>query len=153
MDDCLFCRIAAGSIPSAEVYQDEAVFAFLDINPLAPGHTLVVTKRHAARLQDCSPEDASALLRAAHLLAPSIAKVTGLPDATIAINNGPGAGQEVQHVHLHLVPRRAGDGHGPIHALFRPPSKADVEQLHDTAIRLQRELERRSVVPGVHRGA
>lgn len=152
MADCLFCRIAAGTIPSAEVYQDEAVFAFLDINPLQRGHTLIVPKRHAQRLQDCDPADATALMRAAHLLAPSIARASGLPDATVAINNGPGAGQEVPHVHIHIIPRRPGDGHGPVHALFHPPSKADVDELHDIAIHIQQDLERRSAVPAVHRG-
>lgn len=138
---CLFCRIAAGELPSAEVWQDDRVFAFLDINPLMPGHTLVVPKAHAARLEDCDPEDADALVRAAQRLAPRLAHATGHPDCTVAINNGPAAGQEVQHLHLHLIPRRAGDGHGPIHALFkgaRPRPSSD--ELHDLAIRLQRSL-------------
>ena len=142
MGECIFCLIAAGRIPSAELYQDDRVFAFLDINPLAEGHALVVPKRHASKLQDGDGEDAAALLRAAHRLAPVLAKETGQPDATIAINNGPGAGQEVPHVHLHIIPRSKGDGSGPVHALFKAPKAAHPETLHDLAVRVQRGIER-----------
>lgn len=118
MGDCLFCSIAAGDIPSAKVYDDDRVFAFLDINPLRRGHTLVVPKAHAERLEQADPEDAGALLKAAQKLGKTLADLTGDPDATLAINNGPGAGQEVGHVHLHIVPRASDDGVGPVHALF-----------------------------------
>lgn len=141
MADCLFCLIAGGRIPSAELYQDDRVFAFLDINPLADGHTLIVPKRHAAKLEDTATEDAAAMLQAARLLAPHLCKATGDPDCTIAINNGPAAGQEVQHVHLHLIPRRKGDGAGPVHALFAGTKKVHSEALHDLAIRVQIALE------------
>lgn len=142
--DCLFCAIATGRIPSAELYQDERVFAFLDINPLAPGHTLVVPKAHAERLETTAPADAAAVLAAAQRLLPVLAAETGAPDCTVAFNNGPAAGQEVKHLHLHLVPRREGDGAGPVHALFpRGPRKPDSEELHDLAIRVQSRLEGR----------
>lgn len=139
--ECLFCAIASGSIPSAELYQDDRVFAFLDINPLAPGHTLVVPKAHAARLESAAPADAAAVLAAAQRLLPVLAAETGAPDATVAFNNGPAAGQEVGHLHLHVVPRRAGDGAGPIHRLFpHGPRKPGSEELHDLAIRIQSRL-------------
>jgi histidine triad (HIT) family protein len=138
MSDCLFCRIAGGTLPSAELYQDERVFAFLDINPLRPGHALLVPKHHAAKLEDATPEDAAALMSAARKLTPILCKATGAPDATIAINNGPAAGQEVQHVHMHIVPRSKGDGAGPMHAAFPPPSAMPSEELHDLAIQVQR---------------
>ncbi len=140
--DCLFCRIAAGNLPSAEVYQDDRVFAFLDIHPLRPGHALLVPKRHAAKLEDAAPEDAAALMVAARKLTAALCKVTGAPDATIAINNGPAAGQEVQHLHVHIVPRVKGDGAGPVHAAFRPPTSMSSEDLHDVAIKVQ------SLLPG-----
>jgi histidine triad (HIT) family protein len=139
--DCLFCAIAAGRIPSAELWEDERTFAFLDINPLRPGHALVVPKAHAGKLQELSDADAAALLATARRLLPVLAAETGEPDATVAINDGPGAGQEVPHVHLHLVPRSPGDGAGPIHAAFPAgPSKAPTDALHDLAIRAQSRL-------------
>lgn len=142
--DCLFCRIAAGAIPSAEVYQDERTFAFLDINPLAPGHTLIVPKAHAAKLEALDAADAAAILATAQRLLGVLAAETGCPDATLAFNNGPGAGQEVAHVHLHVVPRRKGDGNGPVHSAFPGgPRQASTEALHDLAIRVQSRLDGR----------
>ena len=142
MNDCIFCAIAAGRVPCAEVAQDDRAFAFLDINPVRPGHTLVIPKRHAAKLQDADPEDAAAVLRLAQRLLPAIARQTGSPDATLAVHDGKAAGQEVPHLHLHIIPRRAGDHGGPVHALFPAAPKADPEDLHDLAVRLQDDLER-----------
>jgi histidine triad (HIT) family protein len=137
MPGCLFCAIAAGDIPSAQLYEDGRVAAFLDIRPLAAGHALVVPKRHAAKLEDASAEDRHALVDAVALLAPILCRETGAKDCTVAINNGPDAGQEVQHVHVHLVPRRAGDGAGPVHALPWPRPSLSSEEMHDLAVRVQ----------------
>jgi histidine triad (HIT) family protein len=138
---CLFCAIAAGDIPSAHLYEDGRVMAFLDIKPLAPGHTLIVPKKHAAKLEDASPEDRHALMDAAALLAPILCRETGAKDSTLAFNNGPDAGQEVQHVHLHVVPRKAADGAGPIHALFRDRPNVSSEEMHDLAVRVNAAVE------------
>lgn len=119
MGDCIFCAIAKADIPSAKVYEDDRVFAFLDINPLRRGHVLVIPRNHVERLEDAPPEDAAALMKAARLIVNQLKGLTGDPDATVAINNGPGAGQEVPHLHLHIVPRAPEDTAGPIHALFR----------------------------------
>jgi len=140
-NSCLFCRIAARELPSAELLDDERVFAFLDINPLRRGHALLVPKHHAAKLEDTSPEDAAALMRATQRLTRALAQATGAPDATVAINNGPAAGQEVAHLHIHIVPRQAGDQAGPIHDLFaqaRP--RPDPEELNDLAVEVQERL-------------
>lgn len=134
---CLFCRIAEGDIPSAELYGDERVFAFLDINPVRPGHALIVPKAHAAKLADASPEDLAALMQAAQRITKAVCKVTGAPDATLAIHDGPAAGQEVPHLHLHIIPRAPGDGGGPVHELFRNRPQVDSEALHDVAIKVQ----------------
>lgn len=140
MPDCLFCAIASGAIPSANLYEDGRVFAFLDIRPLAPGHALVVPKRHAGKLEDTPEADRSAMLEAVARLTPLLCKQTGTKDATIAINNGPDAGQEVQHVHIHVIPRAASDGAGPIHNLFQRRPHATSEDLHDLAVRVQTSL-------------
>lgn len=142
MPDCLFCAIAAGDIPSANVYEDGRVAAFLDIRPLATGHALVVPKRHAAKLEDAADADRHALMDAVAKLAPILCKEAGTRDATIAINNGPDAGQEVQHVHVHIIPRAASDGAGPIHNLFQRRPHASSEELHDLAVRVQTHIAR-----------
>lgn len=141
MPGCIFCAIAAGDVPSAHLYEDGRVAAFLDVKPLAPGHALVVPKRHAAKLEDASPEDRHALMDAVALLAPILCRETGAKDCTIAVNNGPEAGQEVPHVHVHLVPRKASDAAGPIHALFRSRPNVSSEEMHDLAVRVQAAVE------------
>lgn len=137
---CLFCAIAGGDIPSAELWQDAHAFAFLDINPLRPGHALVVPKRHHTHHAQLAPSERQALWDAVACLTPVVSAAVGATDATIAINDGPAAGQEVPHCHVHIVPRRPGDGGGPIHALFPKGAKADVEELHDLALRVQAAL-------------
>ena len=116
---CLFCRIVAGEIPAERVGETPQALAFLDIQPLARGHVLVIPKRHAERVADMPPEDAAALFQLAQDVARRQAKALGAAGATLAVNDGRAAGQEVMHVHLHVVPRSDADGHGPIHALFK----------------------------------
>lgn len=118
---CIFCKIAAGEIPSEKVVENEGAFAFLDIRPLTRGHVLVIPKRHAERFADMPPEDARAVMDLAQDVARRQAKAMGVAGLTIAVNDGRAAGQEVMHVHAHLVPRQEDDGHGPIHALFTSP--------------------------------
>lgn len=103
MEPCLFCRIAGGEIPSEKVYEDEFVYAFEDINPQAPVHVLIVPKRHIARVEDLCHSDAET---AGRLLtaAAEIAKQKGLTNGFRAVfNNGADGGQEVEHIHLHLI--------------------------------------------------
>jgi histidine triad (HIT) family protein len=115
---CLFCRIAAGEIPSEKVLENERAFAFLDIRPLQRGHVLVIPKRHYERFADLLPDDAAGLLDLAQRIARRQAQGLGAAGVTIAVNDGRAAGQEVMHVHAHLVPRSETDGIGPIHKLF-----------------------------------
>ncbi|HWG90918.1 MAG TPA: HIT domain-containing protein [Candidatus Thermoplasmatota archaeon] len=124
---CIFCKIAKGEIPSFKVHEDEHTLAFLDIQPLAEGHTLVVPKTHAVLIQDLPAADNAALWGAVQQVAAKLQKTTGAPATTVAVNNGRAAGQEVPHVHVHVVPRREGDGGGPIHAIFgkRPDLSKD----------------------------
>ena len=103
MNDCLFCKIIAGEIPSAKVYEDEHVFAFRDINPQAPTHILVVPKEHIASAAELTEKNASA---AAHCLVVA-AKIAGSEKLTggyrIVSNVGPDAGQTVKHLHFHIL--------------------------------------------------
>jgi histidine triad (HIT) family protein len=118
-EDCLFCGIVAGDVPSHTVYEDDEVSAFLDVNPLAEGHTLVVPKEHYERMGDLPAGQAGAVGAAIATIAPAVEDAVGAPASTIAYNNGPEAGQEIDHVHAHVIPRYAGDGAGAVHSLFR----------------------------------
>jgi histidine triad (HIT) family protein len=103
MDNCLFCRIIRGEIPCREVYQDEEVLAFHDINPVAPVHFMLVPKLHLATLADAGDAD-QALLGRMLLLAPRLAREQGLEDGfRTVINTGKGGGQEIFHLHIHVI--------------------------------------------------
>ena len=116
-EDCIFCRIVDGDIPARTVHEDDDVLAFLDASPLAPGHTLVVPKHHRERLNDATADEAARVFDAVYDLTPRVERAVDADATTVAINNGEVAGQEVPHVHVHLVPRFEGDGGGPIHAI------------------------------------
>lgn len=133
MDSCIFCRIVQGSIPARRVWEDEHALAFLDAFPLARGHTLLVPKLHVARVEEMGDQQAKALFAAVHKLAGRVQKATGAGGVTIAINNGRDAGQEVQHVHVHIVPRVKGDGAGAIHSMRWERPKVSPEELESIA--------------------
>jgi histidine triad (HIT) family protein len=104
MDDCLFCKIVKEEIPTNFLYQDEDFVAFKDINPKAPVHILIVTRKHLPSLNEAGEED-QALLGKGLLVAREIAKKEGILEGgyRIGINVGQGAGQEVFHLHIHLL--------------------------------------------------
>ena len=101
-NDCLFCRIVRGEVPSTKVYEDAQVYAFEDINPQAPTHVLVVPRRHIARAADVTPDD-EALVGHLYTVANEVARARGLEHYRLVVNNGEGAGQSVFHLHLHLL--------------------------------------------------
>lgn len=104
MTDCIFCKIAAGTIPANVVYQNDAVLAFRDLNPQAPTHILVIPKKHIATTNDITPTDA-ALIGDMYLAAKQIAKDEGIADSgyRTVMNCNRGAGQTVFHIHLHVL--------------------------------------------------
>jgi histidine triad (HIT) family protein len=107
MNDCLFCRIIAGEIPSKKVHEDEYTFAFEDLNPQAPTHVLVIPKKHMRGLKEAISEDAE-LVGRCHLAAAQIARERGIENAyRTVLNVGPGAGQSVFHLHVHLIGGRS----------------------------------------------
>ncbi|MDR2160690.1 MAG: HIT family protein [Desulfovibrio sp.] len=108
--DCVFCRIVAGAIPCARVYEDENILAFLDIQPIAPGHTLAILKGHYPTLLEVPPREAEGLFIALKKVAAAQLKVLGAGGFHCLQNNFPLAGQTVFHAHWHLIPRAAGDG-------------------------------------------
>ena len=103
MNDCLFCRIIRGEIPSKKVYEDEHTYAFDDINPQAPTHVLVVPKKHVRGLKEAASEDAQ-LIGYCQLAAANIARQRNIEDGyRTVLNVGPRAGQSVFHLHVHLL--------------------------------------------------
>lgn len=107
MSDCLFCKIAAGQIPSNIVYEDDKILAFRDIAPQAPTHILLIPRAHISGMQDITAEN-SALIAHIFQVIPEIAKAEGLTGGYRVISNcGPDAGQSVQHLHFHLLGGKA----------------------------------------------
>jgi histidine triad (HIT) family protein len=114
--DCIFCKISSGEIPTKIITETKNSLAFLDAFPLTKGHTLVIPKTHHEKIQNMSPEENSDLFSTVHKIISKVDKLTGA--TLVAIHNGREAGQEIPHVHVHLVPRSSDDSGGPIHCLF-----------------------------------
>ncbi len=109
-DSCIFCRLIAGEIPSARVYEDALTVAFMDIGQVTPGHVLVATRRHAATLWDATPEEVAAVMQGARRVAQAARAAFDPAGVMLLQANGAVAGQTVAHFHMHVVPRHAGDG-------------------------------------------
>jgi len=108
--DCIFCKIVRGEIPCAKVYEDNEVLAFLDINPVNPGHTLVITKEHFTNITDTPEEKLNTIMSAVKKLSGKIMTAVGASAFNLGVNNGEVAGQIVPHVHFHIMPRKENDG-------------------------------------------
>lgn len=105
MADTIFRKLIDGDVPCHRVYEDEHVFAFLDVHPLSPGHTLVIPKEPAETLDTLSEDAAAAVGRVLPRICRAVKKVTGTEDYNVLQNNGRGAHQAVMHVHFHVIPR------------------------------------------------
>lgn len=134
--DCLFCRIVRGEIPSSKVYEDDHVYAFLDIAPSFPGHTLVVPKNHCQNILDIDVAEASHIFAAVQKIAPAIMKAAGAEGFHVLQNNNEVAGQTVFHTHFHIIPRKAGDGM----TLWTPTSYENMEKMLEMAQKIQKEI-------------
>jgi histidine triad (HIT) family protein len=119
---CIFCAIVEGKLPSYKVYENHKVLAFLDLNPSAKGHTLIIPKAHEARIENLTQKDAEALFITIYKLISPIQRAMGAPACTIGVNNGKEAGQEIPHIHVHIIPRKLGDRGSIIQALAKTPN-------------------------------
>ena len=140
VDNCVFCAIIDGKIPSYNVYEDEKTLAFLDIHPSAPGHTLLIPKAHVAQVEDLPEEDARYLFSALHMIVGRIQKAMEVPATTIGINNGRESGQEVPHVHIHVIPRTTKDGGSIIQGIARSSVSADQAGMSRIAERIRASI-------------
>jgi len=109
-NDCVFCKMVAGQIPVTKIYEDEVVLSFLDIGPISDGHTLVIPKQHFEGLHDCPPQLLSQVVSRLGKIAKAIITAMYSDGYNLLCNNGRAAGQIVEHLHFHIIPRRTGDG-------------------------------------------
>ncbi|MCI2425051.1 HIT family protein [Candidatus Acetothermia bacterium] len=131
MTDCIFCRIIRGEIPASYVYQDELVSAFMDIQPVNPGHLLIVPNTHASSLADLDSKLGPHIFQVAMRLAAGLRGSTvQCEGVNLYLADGKAAGQEVFHIHLHVIPRFSGDNKGAFFAL-RSRGHSDQKQDRD----------------------
>ncbi len=130
LSDCIFCKIVSKEIPTKILVETESCVGFLDAFPLAKGHALVIPKRHYEKLQDLPINVNTEVFSTVHSL---ISKVDSLTGATlVAVHNGKQSGQEIPHVHVHLIPRSKDDSAGAVHSMFskKPDlSESEIEEL------------------------
>ena len=108
--DCIFCKIASGQIPSLKIFENDHILAFIDIGPVSDGHTLVIPKQHYGTLDQVTPEIMAEIAKVLPMLAASIQKAMNSEGYNVLCNNGSAAGQVVEHLHFHIIPRNADDG-------------------------------------------
>jgi len=110
MESCIFCQIVKGAIPSAKLYEDDAVLSFLDINPINPGHALVIPKNHYPTILDVDDEDLKKVAVVTKLIAKALRDALFCDGINVLQNNFEAAGQLIHHFHIHVIPRFEGDG-------------------------------------------
>ena len=130
--DCIFCKIIAGSIPAKILKETSQSISFLDAFPLAKGHVLVIPKNHHQKIQDMSQSENTDLFLLVHEMTSKVDSISG--STLVAVHNGIDAGQEVPHVHVHLVPRTKNDSAGPIHSMFNSSlnlSESEIDEIYN----------------------
>lgn len=138
--NCIFCKIISGEISARAIMQNEKAMALLDAFPLAAGHTLVIPKSHYVKVQQMSDQDVMAVFEIVWKLVGAVEIASKVNASTIAIHNGHDSGQEVPHVHVHIVPRKVGDGAGAIHSMFNNKPKLTPEEMESVRQRITSEL-------------
>lgn len=129
MEDCIFCKIGAKEIPAKIIYEDEDNFAVLDIHPRAPGHTIVIPRTHVPNLLELPEEKITPLFNAVKKVMKLLKNKLNPDGFTIGINQGKASGQEVDHLHVHIMPRWANDKGGSVQSAVNNPS--DVNEVFE----------------------
>ena len=129
--DCLFCKIANKEIPSEIIYEDEHSFAFLDVNPLTGGHTVIIPRHHAENILDLAADEVGPVFSAVKHVTEMLGKALKPEGFTIGINHGRISGQTVDHLHIDVIPRYLGDGGGSIHSVVRYQLKESLQVIRE----------------------
>ena len=138
MEDCIFCKVINGEIPSFKVYEDDRVLAFMDINPISPGHTLIIPKNHAANLAEISNEDLAAVHKASKKVMSGIETALNASGVACVQLNGRSVNQVVMHYHLHLMPKIPGGPDLPVSGWEIVPG--DMDEIKATAEKISGAL-------------
>jgi histidine triad (HIT) family protein len=129
MKDCIFCKVVAGEVPNYTVYEDSQTLAFLDINPRSKGHTVLIPKVHGETIFDFNEEILKVMLPAVQRAAEILEKILQPDGFNIGWNHGEAGGQEVPHLHVHIIPRWYGDGGTNMHGIIDNPGDTSVEEV------------------------
>ena len=133
--DCIFCKIVSGEIKAKIISESKKSLAFLDAFPLAKGHTLIIPKNHHLKIQDMSGDENTDLFSLVHTLVPKIDFISG--STLVSVHNGKEAGQEIPHVHVHLIPRTNSDGAGAVHTMFKHRPKLSEKEFDEILIKIK----------------
>lgn len=136
-DDCIFCKIVAGSIPSSRIYEDDKAIAFMDISPLNKGHLLVVPKEHFENIFEIGPDLYGHLMAVICRIAKAVKQVVAPEGMNIMQLNGKAGNQVVPHLHIHIVPRWSGDG---LTITAWEPVMGDAEEISATGAKIKSKL-------------
>lgn len=126
---CIFCKIVAGEVPAMKVYEDDAALVFMDIAGDVDGHMLAIPKKHAAGITDCDQQTLSRLMNAVQTVSKRCTEKCGYEGVNLLNASGESAGQSVPHFHIHIIPRRSGDGVNAWPAL--PGAKHDIAEIYE----------------------
>jgi|TARA_B100001750_G_C15000535_1_gene347193 histidine triad (HIT) family protein len=133
--DCIFCKIISKDVPAKILYEDEYSISFLDAFPVAKGHTLVIPKKHFAQIQDMSSDINQKLFDTVHKMITKIDSVKG--STLVLIHNGKDSGQEIMHVHVHLIPRGIDDSGDNIDSMFKNKIKFSDDELDQLCTKIK----------------
>jgi len=136
MDECIFCRIVRGEIPCYKVYEDKDTLAFLDVQPHAQGHTVVIPKKHVVRVFDLTEAQTKGFMAGVVQAMKRVQEVLDPDGFNVGWNQNTAGGQVVPHLHVHIFPRYTNDGGGSMHSIIRNPGK---ERVEDVAKRFRKE--------------
>ena len=133
--DCIFCKIISKDVPAKILYEDEYSISFLDAFPVAKGHTLVIPKKHFAQIQDMSSDINQKLFDTVHKMITKIDSVKG--STLVLIHNGKDSGQEIMHVHVHLIPRGIDDSGDNLDSMFKNKIKLTDDEIDDLCTQIK----------------
>ncbi len=133
--NCLFCKIAKKEIPASVIYEDGNTVAVLDMNPRAPGHAMILPKNHAATILDLDAREIGPVFEAVKKTTALIQKTLRPDGFTIGINQGASAGQAIEHLHIHVIPRYKDDGGLSIHGVVNNPPKESLEEMRNKILK------------------